>query len=984
MPALRSRTISKNTLSILIFLGFIFLCFGGELIFLNLFPGISSFLVGIFSIVWVLLLYLPFNKIEKRIHSPSSLHQPPIDIHPSSLNAPFSKADQIHEVLDIFSQILVQQFDPKILHTFLLDRENEQYLPQISIDRKVTTDLRFHFSSGVINILKKTDECIFINEKKLLELSSLEKEQIHLLGVEILIPFHGKQGLLGWSAIGQRKSGLPYLSEDRQLINTYSLQASVALERALSLDQIDSQEKEMKALMTIAQGISSTIALDDIFELVYAQTTQIIPTDDFHIILVEDDGSTFKHVFFIQSSERLTDQEGQIAEMDFDLEMETFVHRKSAVLDNYSKECEHRGITPSAPLFAWMGIPLNNGDDTIGVLSVGTRSSAFSYSRDDAYLLQTICDQLAGSIVKARLLQISQSREQQLATLNDVTRQLTSTLDQELLLGNILRSAVEILDAEAGHLLLYSQETDELEFKVIVGPDSDRLLNKRMPTNFGAIGSAFITHEPVVINEISSTIDLYPALVGRNTLSPVSIIAVPMIVKDNVLGVLEVVNKTNGSSFKPGDEDLLIAFASQAAVSLENARLYASTDKALADRVEELSVLQRIDRELNTSLDTTRSMAITLSWALRQSNALAGLIGVVVDNDIRIIASEGIKEDVLDFQDKVIPGGLFNIQQTISSGTSNQVLLVDNEQRLLPNAANRLSLPIVRESKTIGLLLLESTSPEPIPGETLDFLIRLCDHASVAIANAQLYSEVQAANIAKSDFVSFLAHELKNPMTSIKGYTDLIAAKAVGPITDPQANFLNVIRNNIDRMNTLISDLNDHSKIEAGRMRFDYKSLRLTEVMDEVLRSTKSQIENKNQHLVINIPADLPNIWVDKIRLFQVLLNLVSNANKYTENDGEIIVEAETSPNRWEINGAPKVVHITVKDSGIGISPEDQKKIFQKFFRSDDPKTREAPGTGLGLNITRSLVELQGGKIWFESEFRKGTTFHFTAPISDQ
>jgi signal transduction histidine kinase len=262
-------------------------------------------------------------------------------------------------------------------------------------------------------------------------------------------------------------------------------------------------------------------------------------------------------------------------------------------------------------------------------------------------------------------------------------------------------------------------------------------------------------------------------------------------------------------------------------------------------------------------------------------------------------------------------------------------------------------------------------------------LLRLCDHAAVAIANAQLYAAVQAANVAKSEFVSFVAHELKNPMTSIKGYTELLAAAAVGPINEAQGSFLSTIRANIERMNTLVSDLNDLSKIEAGRLRLEYKSIPLADTIDEVIRSTKKQIDEKNQKLALNIPAILPPVWADRTRLIQVLVNLVSNAYKYTEAGGSIFVEAEQAENSWDAEGARSVVHIWVKDSGIGIAEEDQAKIFQKFFRSEDPKTREAPGTGLGLNITKSLVEMQGGKIWFESEFRKGTTFHFTVPVAE-
>ena len=118
--------------------------------------------------------------------------------------------------------------------------------------------------------------------------------------------------------------------------------------------------------------------------------------------------------------------------------------------------------------------------------------------------------------------------------------------------------------------------------------------------------------------------------------------------------------------------------------------------------------------------------------------------------------------------------------------------------------------------------------------------------------------------------------------------------------------------------------------------------------------------------------------------MVQVLVNLVSNAHKYTPEGGHILVAAERSPNRWDPQGVAEVVHIWVQDDGIGISQEDQKKIFQKFFRSDDARAREAPGTGLGLNITKSLVEMQGGRIWFESEYRKGTTFHFTVPVAEE
>jgi signal transduction histidine kinase len=199
-----------------------------------------------------------------------------------------------------------------------------------------------------------------------------------------------------------------------------------------------------------------------------------------------------------------------------------------------------------------------------------------------------------------------------------------------------------------------------------------------------------------------------------------------------------------------------------------------------------------------------------------------------------------------------------------------------------------------------------------------------------------------------------------------------------------QSNFLHTIHSNVERMSTLVTDLNDNSKIEAGRLRLDFKATNLADLVDEVVRSTKRQIDDKKQTLEVKISADLPATWADRTRVGQVLTNLVSNAHKYTPEGGQILVSAEAELNVWDTDGAAKVVHIWVKDSGIGISPEDQQKVFTKFFRSEDSKAREAPGTGLGLNITKNLVEMQGGKIWFESEFRKGTTFHFTVPVAEE
>jgi signal transduction histidine kinase len=290
------------------------------------------------------------------------------------------------------------------------------------------------------------------------------------------------------------------------------------------------------------------------------------------------------------------------------------------------------------------------------------------------------------------------------------------------------------------------------------------------------------------------------------------------------------------------------------------------------------------------------------------------------------------------------------------------------------------AIPIRREAEVIGLLLLESDIVERYTGGTQEFLNRLVDHAAIAISNAQLYSAVQQANLAKSDFVSLVSHELKTPMTSIKGYADLLAAGAVGEINEAQANFLTTIRSNVNRMSKLVSDLADVSRIEAGRLYLEFGGVPVSVIVDEVVTSAQTIIDEKNQNLVLDISQTLPQVWGDRNRLVQVLTNLVSNANKYTPEGGDITIKARLAENEWDPGGAAEVVHISVKDNGIGIREEDQAKIFQQYFRTEEGK-ESAPGSGLGLSITRHLVEMQGGKIWFESGLEKGSTFHISIPV---
>ena len=745
---------------------------------------------------------------------------------------------------------------------------------------------------------------------------------------------------------------------------------------------LERRVQEMNALTLVSQGVNVTLAFDDILELIFAQTSQIIPSSLFHITLYNKPADYFYYAFRVDDNERIISRENQPLPPSLGLGQEIIRKGRPILTQDYLRECQARNITPSVQdVYAWMGVPLNSGAETIGSLSVGIRDATVTYTPAQLNLVQAIADQTVGAIVKARLLEETEKRAHQLSTLNEITRQLTSTLEQEPLLRNILENAVAILNCEAGSLFLMDEPTGDLIFRVTVGPVATNLLGQRVPAGTGIVGRAVQLRSPVIENDGQRSLTRYENTDKQTGFISRSLLAVPMQIKDRVLGVIEVINRRDGLPFVDDDQNLLTAFAGQAAVAIENARLLAQTDQDLAEKVEELQVMGRIVRELNASLEVARAMRTTLEWAMRRSNAEAGLIGMIEGDHLRLMAQQGYDEFLTPEGEAPVPLDSPIFRSAIQSGQPNQVSLVSNGAKgILPIAHTQIIVPIRRETQVIGLLLLESTSDSQ---GNLSFLNQLSDSAAIAIANAQLYDEVQRANLAKSDFVSFVAHELKNPMTSIKGYTELLAAGSVGQINEMQSNFLSTIRSNVERMSVLVSDLNDNAKIEANRLRLDFKPVAVGEVIEEVLRSAKRQVEDKRQNVQLQLEPNLPQVWADRFRVGQVLTNLVSNAHKYTPEGGQMLVGAEATNNQWDPGGAKRVVHLWVRDNGIGINIEDQAKIFQRFFRSDDMKAREVPGTGLGLNITKSLVEMQGGRIWFDSEFRKGTTFHFTIPVAE-
>ena len=725
--------------------------------------------------------------------------------------------------------------------------------------------------------------------------------------------------LFGWVEATTVQDIDPEALTDFQRAESNIWQIRIDLVQAFTSNELERKTNEIEILSRIAQGINITVQIDDILELVYAQTCQLMPIESFRVLTRTEVEGQYTYPFFVEHDERITQRENKPGTSADDPEITVALTRKPYISHDDAKGRSYTNF---------LAVPLNSGADTIGCLAVANSDPHSKYTRAHQDYLQSIADQTASAILRSKLMRQMEQRNTKLSQLNQAAEQLNQSLSPNLLPPLILQFALGLIDGSKGKLWV----SEDGHWMVAAETSPDPLEQSRVH---------------------SITLESGQTIIGR----------------------LEI-EVQNSPYLVEAEHKLLAAFANQAATALANARLYALTDQKLANRVEELSIMQQIDLELNQKIDIAHSLRTTLKWAIQFSGLHTGACGLWADNKMVYTQLAGIGEE---------QGGSFidELGDWLAHPNENQspVVVLNSSDATIPtrtgvqpNHQLQVRCRILRDGSTIGILALAGDNLAKPQQELVAFLARLCDHAVIAITNGMLFNQISDANLAKSEFVSFVAHELKNPMTSIKGYTELMSAGAVGQLTDPQKSFLNTIHANVERMRTIVDDLNDISKIEAGRMRLEPKSVLIKTIFENVLASTKRQISDKKQSVQLDLPDQFGELFVDQTRTEQIFINLVGNSNKYTPEGGSITITAKPD--------GQTVGHlvISISDNGIGMSQEDQKMVFSKFFRSEDDRARKATGAGLGLNITKNLVEMQGGKIWFTSAINQGSTFYVSLP----
>ena len=291
---------------------------------------------------------------------------------------------------------------------------------------------------------------------------------------------------------------------------------------------------------------------------------------------------------------------------------------------------------------------------------------------------------------------------------------------------------------------------------------------------------------------------------------------------------------------------------------------------------------------------------------------------------------------------------------------------------------SEIGLPLKVGQDVIGVLEIQHSEMYAFSPEDVQVLQTLSDQIATAIRNAQLFEaaegarmEAEEANFLKSQFLANMSHELRTPLNAVINFAYLMSLGVDGPLTAEQQDMLNRIGDSGRHLLGLINDILDLAKIESGRIDLFLEKVYLPEVIHGVMSTAVGLTRGKSISLQVAVPDDLPLVQADRNRVRQVLLNLVSNAAKFTD-EGDITVRAASDGEQW--------VTVSVTDTGIGIRPEDIPRAFSEFVQLDGHMARRTGGTGLGLPIAKKFIEMHGGQIWVESEPGKGSTFYFTLP----
>ena len=908
-----------------------------------------------------------------------------------------NEADEIDDVVEV----LVTQLygiEPGDVAVILLD-----------IDTGLTRVARTMFSPpeemALPPSILETSGPVFINDvttdRGLDDQTRAELESIGVLSLAVL-PLRSRSRELptGWVVITYAEPHV-FTPEDERFLTTLSDSAATVLDNRYLFISTQEALQEVSILYQASRSLTDASGYKDILD---AAVNHLVQENEFSsVFMVLLAGRSWDHpqatadvvVGWTQNDEHINLEGITLDAQQFPAWPLLSSTQLVAIEDVYTAqnldEMQRIGIS-SMDMRSVVIMPLRVSNRVIGAIWMGSLQPQRFTSRD-LRIYRSFAEQTSITMEASRLLEQTERRARQLATSAEVGQIFSSILELDALLPRIVDLIRDSFGYDHVQVFLMDREDEYALLRASTGEAGRQLLSvghKLAKGSRSLIGEVTARGEPVIAMDTGGADVVHkPNPYLPNTRSEM---ALPVIIKGKVVGALDV-QSNQPNAFDDEDVAVLTTLAAQLSVAIDNARLFQQAERRASDMSLLFAVTtaaasaETLDQALQNVADDLIDSLGALSVGIYLPVVYLDEISDETYIMLRAAAAAGIEQPLSELSEIRVGDDSHTIGTSAANFRSTIINRVSDDPLYLPlNGAARSAVivPLASGAQLIGVLALEHVETFAYNHETLTLLQTMGGSLSAIIQNAQLLEQVQNTNEQlreldriKSEFLANMSHELRTPLNSIIGFSRVILKGIDGPLTEMQEQDLTTIYNSGQHLLNLINDILDQAKIAAGKMELKPDYFDIKSVVEGVRSIGMGLVKEKRITMKIEMESGLPQVYGDEIRTRQVLINLVSNAAKFT-HEGSITL----SVYRYQAAETGRdMVRVDITDTGIGIAEKDMPLLFEAFRQVDSSLTRTAGGTGLGLPISKALVEMQGGEMLVTSQMNAGSTFSITIPL---